>query len=153
MWEQEEVDKAQAERDRLLHGCGARFTNQYFERAYGFQPGDLEEPENGNADNGREDKTAATDARFAEKDEARGADDQRELDEAISESTQSGIGLRVEDMIQPALSAISGAKDYDEAWKRLIAAYPDMNDGTLREALETAMFAAQSWGYANGVER
>nr|VFK56955.1 MAG: Mu-like prophage protein gp29 [Candidatus Kentron sp. TC] len=152
MWEQEEVDKAQAERDRLLHGCGARFTNQYFERAYGFQPGDLEEPENGNADNGREDKTAATDARFAE-DDARGADDQRALDEAISESTQSGIGRRVEDMIQPALSAISGAKDYDEAWERLIAAYPDMNDGTLREALETAMFAAQSWGYANGVER
>lgn len=43
-WEQEEVDEVQAGRDEKLAKAGAKFTNQYFERAYNLQPGDLAEP-------------------------------------------------------------------------------------------------------------
>lgn len=43
MWEQEEVDKLLAERDEKLTRAGAKFTNQYFVRAYSLQNGDLVE--------------------------------------------------------------------------------------------------------------
>ena len=44
LWDQEEQDKLQAERDKSNYDAGARFTNAYWTRAYGYQEGDLAEP-------------------------------------------------------------------------------------------------------------
>lgn len=44
LWDQEEQDRLQAERDKSNYDAGARFTNKYFMRAYGYQEGDLAEP-------------------------------------------------------------------------------------------------------------
>ncbi len=44
LWDQEAQDKLQAERDQSNHKAGARFTNAYWQRAYGYQAGDLAEP-------------------------------------------------------------------------------------------------------------
>jgi phage gp29-like protein len=44
LWDQEEQDKLQADRDKSNYEAGARFTNKYFMRAYGYQEGDLAEP-------------------------------------------------------------------------------------------------------------
>ncbi|MEO8120916.1 MAG: DUF935 family protein [Rhodoferax sp.] len=41
MWDQESQDKLQAARDKSNHEAGARYSNAYFERAYGYQAGDL----------------------------------------------------------------------------------------------------------------
>ncbi len=41
LYEQETIDKIQAERDETLTKAGARFSNQYFERTYGLEKGDL----------------------------------------------------------------------------------------------------------------
>lgn len=43
LYEQESIDKLQAERDELLSKSGARFTNQYWQRTYGLEEGDLME--------------------------------------------------------------------------------------------------------------
>ena len=43
-WDQEAQDALQASRDKSNHEAGARFTNAYFMRAYGYQEGDLSEP-------------------------------------------------------------------------------------------------------------
>jgi hypothetical protein len=43
LWDQRSKDELQAKRDAATHSAGARFTNAYFERAYGYQPGDLVE--------------------------------------------------------------------------------------------------------------
>lgn len=40
-WDQEAQDKLQAERDKSNHEAGARFSNSYFMRAYGYQESDL----------------------------------------------------------------------------------------------------------------
>lgn len=45
LWDQEAQDKLQAERDQSNHTAGARFTNAYWMRAYGYQEGDLAGPE------------------------------------------------------------------------------------------------------------
>ncbi len=43
-WDQEEQDALQAGRDKSNYDSGARYTNAYFMRAYGYQEGDLAEP-------------------------------------------------------------------------------------------------------------
>lgn len=42
LFEQESIDKLQAERDEILARCGVRFTAQYLNRVYGFEEGDIE---------------------------------------------------------------------------------------------------------------
>ena len=41
LYEQESIDKLQAERDGLLTGLGVQFTEQYLMRTYGFEEGDI----------------------------------------------------------------------------------------------------------------
>ncbi len=41
LYEQEAIDKLQAERDETLTKAGARFSEQYFKRVYGLEDGDL----------------------------------------------------------------------------------------------------------------
>lgn len=41
LYEQESIDKLQAERDGLLAGLGVQFTEQYIMRTYGFEEGDI----------------------------------------------------------------------------------------------------------------
>ena len=43
LFEEEQVNKEQAERDDLLTRSGVKFTNQYWERTYHLQDGDIEE--------------------------------------------------------------------------------------------------------------
>lgn len=44
MWDQKEQDELQAKRDESNAKSGAKFTNQYWMRGYGYQEGDLQEP-------------------------------------------------------------------------------------------------------------
>lgn len=44
LWDQEAQDRLQAERDKSNYDAGARFTNAYWQRAYGYQDGDLDAP-------------------------------------------------------------------------------------------------------------
>lgn len=44
MWDQEAQDELQANRDKSNYAAGARFTNAYWVRAYGYQEGDLAAP-------------------------------------------------------------------------------------------------------------
>lgn len=41
-WDQKEQDELQAARDKSNHDAGARFTNAYWMRGYGYQEGDLQ---------------------------------------------------------------------------------------------------------------
>lgn len=43
-WDQDARDKTQAARDEMNYKAGARFTNAYWERAYGYEEGDLAAP-------------------------------------------------------------------------------------------------------------
>lgn len=42
LWDQEAQDQLQAQRDKSNHEAGARFTNRYWMRAYGYQEEDLQ---------------------------------------------------------------------------------------------------------------
>ena len=44
LWDQKSQDQLQAARDKSNYDAGARFTNAYWQRAYGYQEGDLAAP-------------------------------------------------------------------------------------------------------------
>ena len=44
LWDQKDQDTLQAARDKSNYEAGARYTNAYWQRAYGYQEGDLAEP-------------------------------------------------------------------------------------------------------------
>ena len=43
LWQQEEIDKSLAQRDKALTESGVRFTNAYWQRTYNLQNGDLQQ--------------------------------------------------------------------------------------------------------------
>lgn len=51
LFEQESVDKLQAERDEILSRVGVKFTQQYLQRTYNFEDGDIELAQSDNAVN------------------------------------------------------------------------------------------------------
>lgn len=51
LFEQETVDKLQAERDEILSRIGVKFTQQYLQRTYNFEDGDIELTQSDNAVN------------------------------------------------------------------------------------------------------
>lgn len=140
MWEQEEVDKTQAERDKTLSEAGVKMTTAYFKRAYGFQDGDLVEDGQGASPSG--------DPAFAE-----GATavfpDQVALDAAIA-GLEGGLHGQAAEMLKPLVQLINDSADYAEALGKLAALFPKLDTGSLEEALTRAMFVAELWGYANG---
>lgn len=72
LWQQEEIDKSLAQRDKALTESGVRFTNAYWQRTYNLQDGDLQQAPT------RGDKPS-----FAETTQHR-APDQAALDQAIN---------------------------------------------------------------------
>lgn len=64
-WDQKEQDQLQAQRDKSNHDAGARYTNAYWMRGYGYQEGDLQ-PEPNSVSALGSDPNAAKAAAFAE---------------------------------------------------------------------------------------
>lgn len=143
LWEQEEVDEKLAKRDQVLTQAGARFTTQYFMRAYTLEAGDLAaEP----APAAR----APAPVQFAE-----GAPvpaDQAALDAAIEQLPAQAIDQAMRTLLQPALDAIAGAQTFDGVRQALAEAYPKMDSTALEALMHQAFFVADLWGAGNALE-
>nr|VFK67711.1 MAG: Protein of unknown function (DUF935) [Candidatus Kentron sp. UNK]VFK73043.1 MAG: Protein of unknown function (DUF935) [Candidatus Kentron sp. UNK] len=151
MWEQEEVDDVQAKRDSLLVRAGARFTNNYFRRAYGLEEDDLMTEKAPDApDKGHEegDKGSDSGPEFSEGEE--GFPDQDALDAALEELASEGMRDQAATIAKPILDLIQDAKDYTEVMERLAGIYTEMDATALQETLRRAMFVSELWGHANG---
>jgi len=138
MWEQEEVDKVLAERDKTLTEAGVTLTPAYFKRAYGFQDGALVDPA----------KPSGAPVEFAEG----GGDfpDQAALDAAISSLADNHLQGQGQAMLKPLVQLINDSADYAEALGKLATLFPKLDTTSLEEALTRAMFVAELWGQANG---
>jgi phage gp29-like protein len=140
MWEQEEVDKVLAERDKTLTEAGVALTPAYFKRAYGFQDGDLVETPT---------PPVATAVAFAEG----GGDtfpDQEALDAAMSSLADGHLQDQAAAMLKPLMQLINDSADYAEALGKMAALFPKLDTTSLEEALTRAMFVAELWGQVNG---
>lgn len=150
-WQEEEGDDVQAGRDQKLYAAGARFTNDYFERAYNLQKGDLheapQEPQQPAAGGPRLRLVPGTGA----ENEASFADDeippdQAAIDAAIAQLPAQEIEAAMRELLAPALRAIEQAATPEEVRQALVDAWPEMDTRRLEKLMEQAYFVADLVG-------
>ena len=118
-----------AQRDPLLHQMGARFTSDYFKRAYGLRDEDLLPSE-----------TQPEQVDFAENDVSQTFEDE------ISGSLKDDLMQQGQDLTAQFLSSLKNGATPDAVLTQLTQAYPQMNDKTLQEELARLIFLADLIG-------
>lgn len=136
LWEQEEIDKVLAERDRGLTESGVRFTPQYWMRTYNLQPGDIIEG------------PAPTGPEFAEA-TVRPILDQVALDQAIDSLTGEQLQEQAMEALRPVIEALQQGRDEVEVLGLLAETSPDLDAAALQALLARLMFVADIWGRLN----
>ncbi len=126
LYEEEEVDKALAERDEILSRQGVKFSKEYYQREYGFEDGDIEvDPQ-------------PSITQFAESDIS---SDQRDIENLIDNIlSETSINLT------PLHEIIDSAESYEDLQKKIKNAYGKINLKEFREILERALFLAELKG-------
>jgi phage gp29-like protein len=145
MWDQEEQDELQAQRDERNAKSGARFTVAYWERAYGYQPGDLETglPPPAVAVPGQPAPTAA--AEFAESTLAAvGGDATRPTDELASAAAPAW-----QTIIDQVTALVERASDMPSLQRALTDAYGGLDSGQLVRVMAAAFALAELRGMAD----
>jgi len=142
MWEQQEVDKVQAERDEILTKAGAKLTRTYFMRAYDLAEEDIEEAPP--APEPRAPRPDAAPAEFAEGES--GFPDQQALDEAVAALSAEALDEEAGALLRPLLDDLVAARDEDAAMALLGQAYPQLDSRLLEGRLAQLLFAAELVG-------
>ncbi len=137
LWEQEEIDKTLADRDKSLTDAGVKFTNAYWRRTYNLEEGDLVELEAQPA------KTNS--AEFAEP-TVRPILDQQALDQAIANLTAEQLQEQAEQALLPLIEALQQGRDETEVLGLLAEISPDLGTEALQSTLGKLMFMADVWG-------
>ncbi len=157
LWEEEDVDKDQAERDEKLTASleksGLKLSRSYYQRTYNLEDDDLEEAEKpeppslpykiGEVPEGR---GGIEGPAFAE---APAFPDQAAIDKAAATIDPAVLQNWVEQPLTPVLQLINGGASLEEIMEKLAGAFPDMSTETLQEMLTRAMFVAEAWGRLN----
>lgn len=137
LWEQEEIDKTLAQRDKSLTESGVRFTDAYWKRTYNLEDGDLADtPE------------PAASSEFAEP-TLKPILDQVALDQVITSLPAELLQEQSEQVTASVIDALLRARTDTEALGLLAEAYPTMDDQALQENLTRLLFVANIWGRLN----
>lgn len=137
LWEQEEIDKTLAQRDKSLTESGVRFTDAYWKRTYNLEDGDLADtPE------------PAASSEFAEP-TLKPILDQVVLDQVITSLPAELLQEQSEQVTASVIDALLRARTDTEALGLLAEAYPTMDDQALQENLTHLLFVADIWGRLN----
>lgn len=135
LWEQQEIDKTLAERDKSLTDSGVKFTSQYWQRTYNLEPGDIEEPQ-----------LPAPSPEFSESAVVRPLLDQVALDQAIESLTAEQLQEQAEQALLPVIEALQQGRDDAEVLGLLAEVSPSAGTEALRASLARLMFLAETWG-------
>ncbi|MFJ2713427.1 DUF935 domain-containing protein [Pseudomonas sp. NPDC087346] len=134
LWEQEEIDRTLAQRDKALTESGVKFTSAYWKRTYNLQDGDINEA------------VATTESpEFAEP-TVRPLLDQIALDQAIGSLPAEVLQQQAEHAVAPFIEALQRARDDSEALGLLAEAFPQMDGEALQQQLANLLFIADTWG-------
>lgn len=136
-WDQESQDKLQAQRDKSNHEAGATFTNAYWARAYGYQPGDLAT----SAPTTLQAAPNSSAVAFAEGDAALNNPIQPELQtlELAGVDAWGALVAQIGDLVAKASSL-------DEVQQALLQGYGSLDEAELVRVMEAAYALAQLKG-------
>ncbi|BBP71882.1 hypothetical protein PHLH6_38860 [Pseudomonas sp. Seg1] len=135
LWQQEEIDKSLAQRDKALTESGVKFSNAYWQRTYNLQDGDLQPP-----------PATTGSAAFAEPTTSL-ALDQLALDQAINSLPAATLQQHTEHAITPLIQALQHSHNDTDALGLLAEAYPHMDSQALPQQLAHLIFIANTWGH------
>ncbi|MBF0257032.1 MAG: DUF935 family protein [Gammaproteobacteria bacterium] len=153
-WEQEEVDKAQAERDQILSGAGVRFSKSYWMRSYDLREDDIEDaPAPGFDPSASSGQRSAQPAPFPERSRRELALAEPDEDEAEPDGIDALIDEAMADwepvlnpLFEPLRQALEEAAARGETAGELLARLPDllerMDADPLADSLTRAAFSA-----------
>lgn len=143
MWEEEDVDKDLADRDKILSDAGVKFSKTYYMKAYGFAEDDIDVSDP--LKRGTKDKPQEGGSFSEEK----GGDifpDQKAIDDFVDSLSPEDLQRSLEGVLKPVLDLINGSNDYQAVMEKLIETYPDMDVTGIEEMLARAIYVAEAWG-------
>lgn len=125
LYEEEDVDKALAERDEILSRTGIKFTKSYYMKAYGFDEGDIEIAEAA--------KPSATQnvQNFSET-----PPQPKPADELDKQSKAIDTKVQEQEILSAVLRILDSASTYEEAIDAIMGAYPTFELPALQNTLE-----------------
>ena len=163
LWDQDARDQVQATRDKSNYDAGARFTNAYWQRAYGYQEGDLAEPAPV-VDPTQPGQTgldpAKTPADPAAVDPAAPAPAPQFAEPVVKQSLTTdplaadldrlakAAQVPVDGMIATIGGLVDAANDLPTLQDSLLAAFGDLDAGELTNLMQSAFVLAQLKGIA-----
>jgi len=163
LWEPQEGDANQADRDQKLTTAGVKFSKQYWMRAYNLNEEDLEEASNASSpthsSNQQEGKLAdaaadeiKTDAvdegqDFAEGDRAHEHDSANT--DAMIELLQQGAADPLRDWIEQIRTMANDADSLEQLRDQILDSYHDLDSTSMAAVMELAFATADAQGRAD----
>lgn len=143
MWEEEDVDKDLAERDKILTDSGVRFTKKYYMKNYGFEEEDIDIIETKTSNSGQP-------TQFSESEKKPETfPDQVAIDNLVDSFSQKDLSKQADELIKPLMQVISESSNFNEAMEKISEIYPDMSSKKLEDFLTKAIFISDVWGRIN----
>lgn len=125
LYEEEDVDKALAERDEILTKTGLKFTKTYYMKAYGFEEGDIEIAE--------APKPTAT---LSVQNFSETPPQSKPADELDRQSKALDSKAQEQEILSEVLRILDSASTYEEAIDAILGAYPTFELPALQNTLE-----------------
>lgn len=143
-YQEEDVDKDLAERDKTLYEIGVRFKEPYFVEAYNLPEGQF------SLDNSPK-QPAALPVSFA----APGAavEPQEEIDTLINGLPPEILQEQAEKALAPVIDMIQKAESLEEIQRSIADLFPMLDTSGIEKTLEKAMLLSETWGRMNGGKR
>jgi phage gp29-like protein len=151
--EQEEIDEARPRRDKILTECGVRFSDDYWQRTYDLEPGDLAEaeaPPPGEPSSNPLQLPPEQGGKNAEAINAPPALAEPAAAPDTPTQQTANLGRRaqplVDDLLATVRAELDQAKDLPTFHDRLAALYPELNSADITELLGQAFAAGDAAG-------
>jgi phage gp29-like protein len=139
-YEEEDVQKERADRDKVLNEMGVRFTKKYYQVQYKLEDDDfdLTEPQ------AAAPQPVNPQPVFAEGDrpEPMGRDDA----DAIADAAAAQAAQEMENILAPVLKMIDAADSLEEIGAKIYDLYPTLDTARFQEILARAMLSAGGVG-------
>jgi phage gp29-like protein len=147
---------SKAERDgNLSKNSGVQFAAAYFEREYGFQPGDIvkvglpAQETDAAAGIQPKDKAAALN-RALNAESAEIFEDQVAVDALMQSFSSGDLQSLMQQVLEPVFELVRQGEDLNIVREKLVTIFPDMNTDQLQELLARVIFVTEAWGRING---
>ena len=142
LYQEEDVDLALAQRDKILFDSGVKFTKEYFIKTYGFDEEDIEI---------KEDVLPTATPNFSEfKEEPQIVQGQKQIEDLFKFLSETELSKQAQNMLSPLISLLENCEDYEEAYELLTD--KNLKSKKFEQTLQKAMFLCELQGRSDGLD-